>query len=230
MKRAALLLLVAALGACSHPAGWQRVEPGTAPGDVAVSIHRSPELGTIAYRGVIEVQQDPATVLLALADFAHYPDWLFRCRAMEVRPDAWGPAHARVIINGLGPVAGRDIVLRNRIELEPTTRTLVIRSRTVEGVVPHADGLVRMPELANVFRERPRDNGRTEVTFRTAFDAGRHLPERLLARVARRVPETSLTALADRLENERYQLQNLDSLPLTFAQLRALLLSRGEEP
>lgn len=229
MRRAAIPVLMLALAGCAHQPGWQQVTEAEGPEGVTVHLRHDPDTGVFAYRGVIELDHPITTVLLALADLEHYPAWLFRCRTLEIRPDEWGPARARVVIDGRWPLADRDALLDNRLDLDPLARTAVIRSSAVSGVADENPGLVRMPELENVFRVEALGTDRARLTFSTTFDAGGHLPDWLVRHVAERVPKESLRALAHRLdETDQYRLRNLDRLPLSFAQLRAMLLSEDE--
>lgn len=225
--RALAIVCVLVLAGCAHQSGWQQVASARQPGEVSVFVRHDPDTGSVAYRGVIELEHALTTVLAGLADFKHYPDWLFRCRTLETRPDQWGAGKVRVVIKGLGLVSGREVLLDNNVELELGGGAVLIRSRAATGSLPESSGLVRMPVLDNLFRVKPLATDRTRLTFRTAFDPGGSMPDWLTARVARRVPATSLRAFDRHLDEQDYSPDELDHLPISPDQLRALLLSRG---
>jgi hypothetical protein len=221
MRRPVALVLVVLAAGCAHqPAGWQ---PLDTPPPVNVAVNHQPDIGEIAWRGTLELEHSMVAVLAALADLEHYPAWLYHCHTLETRPDEWGPARLRLLIDAPWPLADRELWLDNRLRTSMGERSLVIVSTIAPAQAPLPGGTVRVDTLENRFQVQPLGPVRTRLTFETRVDAGGHLPALLLSRAARAFPQQSLQALAKRLEGGDYALENLDTLPVTFEQLRAML-------
>lgn len=195
---------------------WELAREAEDRGDVTVYVKPVPGNPLKAFKGIIEVPQPMLSVMAVMGDIERYPDWVFQCSGVEMRPDEWGRDVIRILIQGIWPVSDRDGVARSTITQDPDSLAITIHSRDAEGVLPPQDGYVRLPRLDNTFLFEPLEDGWTRITFETFVDPGGYIPAWLANLVATQAPTYSLTRMAELLKEERYKMNSVDALPLAF--------------
>lgn len=222
MKRTCLSALLLLLAGTTLAGEWELVREAEQRGDVTVYVQPVPGNPLKAFKGIIEVPQSMLSVLAVMGDIERYPEWIFQCSDAEMRPQAWGPNVIRILIKGIWPVSDRDGVMESTFAQDPDSLAITIHSREVSGVFPPQDDYVRLPDLDNIFRMEPLEDGFTRITFRTFVDPGGYIPAWLANLVATKAPTYSLTNLARLLKEEQYHLASVDQLPLDFPGVREM--------
>ncbi len=127
-----------------------------------------------AYRGVVQIKADPATIARLQDDPAGSCKWIFRCQSLQVLKRQDNQAWTYMRIDMPWPVTARDVVLHVTEQKTPDGGF----TRTLEGVPdyrPPADGYVRVASFQGQWRVVPK-NGGAEVTYEAQSEPGGSVP------------------------------------------------------
>lgn len=225
-----LLLLASLLFSSLLYAGddWELVDHPAARDAVTVWTKPVPGQSLKAFKGEIEVPHSLLTVLAVLGDIPRFPDWVFQCNDAYPLPTL-GHDINYVHIAGIWPVSDRDVVTRTSMEQHTETLAITVRTVDAQGLYPEMKGTVRLPSLDNRFILAPLADGWTRVTFETFADPGGFIPGWLANLVAVRAPRDSLEGMYALMDEQKYQIESVQDLPMAFPELATMVFPAGPD-
>lgn len=125
------------------------------------------------FKGVMRVRSSLSAFVAALRDTDRMSEWLYRSRLVR-RVAQISPTESLTysVTRMDWPMKDRDVVLRSVLSQDPVTLAVTVESRAEEGLMPPANGLVRMPRADSVWRFAPVGDGIVEVEFTGHGDPG----------------------------------------------------------
>jgi carbon monoxide dehydrogenase subunit G len=137
--------------------------------------------------GTISIDADPAEVMGVIADFEAYPDWSDVDRVEVLARDRRGRGtEVAYDVNLMGISASYTLAYKYR----PGNSGVSWTTSRAEGAVKDIRGEYRIED----------EDGKTRVTYRLAVDLAIPVPGLMRRRGARRVVETALLGLKQRVE------------------------------
>ncbi|SDH81377.1 START domain-containing protein [Pseudomonas panipatensis] len=168
------LLTAAVMGVCGTALAedWQLAKDEDG---IKVYLSSVPGSKYKAYRGVVDIKADVATLQALQEDVKGSCKWLHACAEMRLLKSENGSTWTYSKINMPWPVTGRDVVIH--VTSEKTADGGLIRHMKAEPTfIPEEKGEVRVPELVGEWRLVPKGAGVTEVTYQVQTEPGGSIP------------------------------------------------------
>lgn len=168
------LLTAAVMGVCGTALAedWQLAKDEDG---IKVYLSSVPGSKYKAYRGVVDIKADVATLQALQEDVKGSCKWLHACAEMRLLKSENGNTWTYSKINMPWPVTGRDVVIH--VTSEKTADGGLVRHMKAEPTfIPEEKGEVRVPELVGEWRLVPKGAGVTEVTYQVQTEPGGSIP------------------------------------------------------
>lgn len=192
----ALLVALTSTPVAGEENGWEHART-----KAGVEVHTRAVPGSIfkEFRATGVVPAPMAQVVAWWQDPTTFTQWIDSC--VEARIVGEGVRASYLKFDFPFPASDRDVVLR-AVEIESTPDRVVMESRSMDGLVPEVEGLVRIPMMIGRWEFRARDERSTAITYRQHMDAGGRLPAFVLNRAAVDNPIGTLSGLARYAESQ----------------------------
>jgi ribosome-associated toxin RatA of RatAB toxin-antitoxin module len=138
--------------------------------------------------GSTEVDATPAEVMVVVADFESYPDWVGNLDQVEVLARDRRGRGTRVAFRLRTPMGDQAYTLAYRYQPRDTGVTWTY----VEGT---------LDDLAGSYTLEPAEDGRTKVTYRLEVALGVPLPGLVKRQAAKQIVRSALSDLKRRVES-----------------------------
>lgn len=149
-----------------------------------------------AFRAVAVLEAGLPHVLAVLRDVPRHVEWRNRC--LESRVLERESPHVAVLYNridGLWPVADRDVVLRSETRVDGPAAAHIDLHAVDSALAPGPNGAVRMPRLDGRYALRALGPARTRVEYRMKLDLGGAVPGWIARYVIEDMPLATLAGL-----------------------------------
>lgn len=128
-----------------------------------------------AYRGVVDIKADVATINALQEDVKGSCKWIHACADMRLLKTEGGDTWTYSKISMPWPVTGRDVVIH--VTTEKTPDGGMIRHLNGEPTfTPEVSGEIRVPKLVGEWKLQPKGQGVTEVTYQVETEPGGSIP------------------------------------------------------
>lgn len=128
-----------------------------------------------AYRGVVDIKADVATINALQDDVKGSCKWIHACADMRLLKTEGGDTWTYSKIDMPWPVTGRDVVIH--VTTEKTPDGGIIRHLKGEPTfTPEVSGEIRVPKLVGEWKLVPKGAGVTEVTYQVQTEPGGSIP------------------------------------------------------
>ena len=206
------LLMVASPIWAQVDESWDVTRQGSARGEVTTYAKQVEGSPVKAFKGVVELQASPTSVLAVITAVDTFPEWIFQNQDAE-RLSSEHKERILMSFHGIWPVSDRDVVLANTLSQDPESRVITLHSVNAAGFIDERDGFVRIPSLDNQFTISPLADGWVEVKFETFVDPGGSVPVWLANLVATKAPYVTLEGIKEQLQKPRFANATRDALP-----------------
>ncbi|MDH4872644.1 START domain-containing protein [Pseudomonas sp. BN515] len=152
-----------------------------------------------AYRGVVTMKADMATLRALQEDVAGSCAWIHECKEQKLLKSEGAQSWTYTRFNTPWPVTPRDSVLHVTSEIGADGSV----TRVLEGVpkyLPEADGFVRVTEVQGFWKLAPKGTGEVEVTYQVHTEPGGSVPSWLANSFVVDAPFNTLKAMRQRAE------------------------------
>lgn len=128
-----------------------------------------------AYRGIVDIKADVATINALQEDVVGSCKWIHACGEMRLLKHEGNDSWTYSKIEMPWPVTGRDVVLH--VTTEKTADGGLIRHLKAEPTyIPEEKGEIRVPKLIGEWKLVPKGAGVTEVTYQVQTEPGGSIP------------------------------------------------------
>ncbi|WP_271411846.1 START domain-containing protein [Pseudomonas sp. Q1-7] len=195
--RGVVLCALGLLAASSvHAEGWElaRDEDG-----IRVFLSEVPGSRYKAYRGVVTMKTDIATLRALQEDVAGSCAWIHECEEQKLLKTEGAQSWTYTRFNTPWPVMHRDSVIQVTSELGADGSV----TRLLEGVpeyLPESTGYVRVTEVKGLWKLVPKGAGEVEVTYELHTEPGGSVPSWLANSFVVDAPFNTLKAMRQRAE------------------------------
>ncbi|MDH4561010.1 START domain-containing protein [Pseudomonas sp. BN411] len=152
-----------------------------------------------AYRGVVTMKADMATLRALQEDVVGSCTWIHECKEQKLLKSEGAQSWTYTRFNTPWPVTPRDSVLHVTSEIGADGSV----TRVLEGVpkyLPEADGFVRVTEVQGFWKLAPKGTGEVEVTYQVHTEPGGSVPSWLANSFVVDAPFNTLKAMRQRAE------------------------------
>ncbi|MCY1284648.1 START domain protein [compost metagenome] len=152
-----------------------------------------------AYRGVVTMKADMATLRALQEDVVDSCAWIHECKEQKLLKSEGAHSWTYTRFNTPWPVTPRDSVLHVTSEVGAdgsVTRVL----EAVPDYLPEADGFVRVTEVQGFWKLVPKGAGEVEVTYQVHTEPGGSVPSWLANSFVVDAPFNTLKAMRQRAE------------------------------
>lgn len=200
------LASIGAWALCSHALadeGWVRVAES---GGIEAYQQEVPGRGLPRFRGVGEIEAEPAAILAVLDDVERACEWVPDCmesRILERESETRVAYYSRT--DSPWPVADRDVVVRSETRIVPGPELTIERrfEAASEPVVAVPKGVERMKTMRGHYRLTAVAPSRTRVEYQVDADPGGSLPHALVRSASKENPIRTIEALRARVDETR---------------------------
>jgi len=179
-------LVLTLVAAPAEPTDWQE----TARSDGVVVAERSaPQQLVPTFRAIGLVEADLPTVLRVIQEADRHPEWLEDCigaRVLAQESETVSYSYHRT--NVPWPLADRDVILRNEIDVVEPRRLVFVRFRSAPDKAPLVSGVVRVSALEGFYRLEALAGRRTSVEYRVTVEPAGRVPSWIQSRATRSIP------------------------------------------
>ena len=99
------------------------------------------------------------------------------------------------------PVSNRDMITRISIVQDPGTKIVTITTKSVPGLIPPKENLVRVPMSLGIWTVVPISSSHLEVSYLMQIDPGGSVPAWLINMVSAQAPYESFKNLKEKIHN-----------------------------
>lgn len=154
-----------------------------------------------AYRGVVDIKADVATINALQEDAKGSCKWIHACAEMRVLKSEGADTWTYSKIDMPWPVTGRDVVIH--VTIEKTADGGMIRHLKAEpDFIPEEKGEIRVPKLVGEWKLVPKAAGVTEVTYQVQTEPGGSIPSWLANSFVVDAPMNTLKGLRSTAEKK----------------------------
>lgn len=196
-----LLVLLALFGSPVHAEAWRLVKDQDG---IQVYLQRLADSKYQAYRGVVTINTDVATLLQLQDDLKASCSWIHSCRHQQLVGHEAGNSWIYSRFDAPWPVSPRDSVVRVTTERGAdgsVTRLL----RGVADYAPEQKGFVRLSALEGSWRFTPKAPGQVEVVYQVHTEPGGSVPSWLANSFVVDAPFETLKALRELAQSSGQQ-------------------------
>lgn len=141
------------------------------------------------FRAIGLVDTDLPTVLRVILDVDRHTEWLQDCTASRMlMQESESVSYIYHRTDVPWPLADRDVILRNQVEVVEPGRLVFVRFRSAPDRAPVVPGVVRITTLEGFYRIEALAPRRTSIEYRVDVEPAGRLPGWIQRRVTRAVP------------------------------------------
>ncbi|ASK35329.1 START domain-containing protein [Alloalcanivorax mobilis] len=212
----ALAATLASGVASAAEAQWQPVDKGEARTDISTFERGVDGSDVKAFRGVTEVQAPIVSVMAVMADASACEQWLYQCKAMELRDNH----RAYFRFKGIWPAKDRDALVQTKVTQDKSSKAVTLASHAVEGEPEHED-VVRVAALRDQFVLTPLDDGWTRIEFQTFIDPGGNVTG-IANTISKNAPKETLQGLRKLATAAPYKDATLDDAMVRYDSVKEM--------
>lgn len=154
----------------------------------------------LEYKGTVAVDADAEEAVRLFEDDTRTPEWFYECtESWVIRTETPDSKVLYFAIHMPWPVKDRDAVFRRVRTKNPVTGAVQYKTSAVPEDYPRQKGKVRMPYMRGFWSFTPLEGGGTEVSYQEHSEAGGHIPDWLVNKLAVNIPFRSLTRFRELL-------------------------------
>lgn len=175
---------------------------------ISVWTRAQPDYPIHAFKATTVVPGSLNAVVALILDTTNAQRWAYRTPRIDVleRDETAGTFVIRADTDFPWPLTDRDVVLAGVIRQDERTRSVSIRSRSLqEPKYPERDGFLRMPDMEGLWLLRPLPGGQVEVTMSGRADPGGAIPASVVNLIIHETPYQTLRRLREVVQAPRYQ-------------------------
>lgn len=168
-----------------------------------------------AFRGVAVVPGELNQVMAVLDDTANFSNWMHNCdQALLLEKRSLLDRVQYLRLDFPWPASDRDMILRNEISQDPSSRVVTIDlsaadaeslSASARQRLPEGEGVQRVAQVVGRYVLTPIDSQQTRVEFEMAVDPGGALPASVVNAQLIDNPYETLLALREQVQQARYR-------------------------
>lgn len=158
------------------------------------------------FRGVMQIDAPLRQVAAMLADVPAMPEWFFMLEESRwLKGDKVDDSYVYLSMKGIWPVSPRDVVVHVKVRQDPVTLTIHADVESEDGILPHQDGFVRLPNMRAKWRLTPVNPRHTEIEISGSADPGGLIPTAIANFAVTVLPEQTLKKMRVHLAKPEYQ-------------------------
>jgi hypothetical protein len=175
-------------------------------GGIKVYVRKTDVSPIKAFRGVMVLRVDMATLVAFLMDDESAPEWAPLCEESKVVDKANETAYYVHQVTRLPrPLKARDSVVFKYWCQDPETGVVSAKVIAVPDYIPKRKGFVRMPLILTYFRLIPRDDDTVEFVWEAIIDPAGWIPPWFVNLTLVRAPYDTFRRIQDLMPLEKYQ-------------------------
>lgn len=160
------------------------------------------------FKGSMQIDAPMGQVAAALSDVGSMHEWFYllrEARYLDLPHDRDDDAHLYLSVNGIWPVAPRDVVARITVTQDPATLAITIKIKHQDHILPPQPGLVRIPAMASQWTLRPLAASKTHVEVEGHGDPGGWIPAFVANLAVTTLPRQSLAKMRSHVGKPQFK-------------------------
>lgn len=140
--------------------------------------------------------------IAVVTDVKNYKEWHYRVvnpRLLQIVSSTELIYYTQ--ISAPWPVSNRDLILRQKLELNTTTKALTVTLESIADYLPTVNKVVRVPASYSKMTITPIENSKLKVEYFIRVDPGGQMPAWVVNLVSTQAPYETFKNLMDRLES-----------------------------
>jgi len=160
----------------------------------------------IEIKAISHINSSLAPFVALMNDVDNFKNWMHATREATLI-NRKGPYHyTYYMLSDLPwPARDRDVILNLRIQKNEKTQAIYTRSRNVQGMIHHKEGIHRIQSVETSWHFIPEKDGRIRIVFQTRVKPNVQLPDWLAEKVYHIGPYNTILNMKKMVRNKKYR-------------------------
>ena len=152
------------------------------------------------------VKSNLGSIVKILDSIELYPEWMYGCReGKKLKTISVSEKICLTTINFPNPFSDRNVVSRNTIHQDESTKIITIKSLAIKDETCRRENTVLITEFSSSWVLIPKDNGEVLIESYLFCDPGGNIPNWLVNRLLYKSPFKTVLNLRKRLADPEFQ-------------------------